>query len=267
MGKNNSDNHQDFNPTFSTTVGSVTSQPHNCRYCHKQYATNAKLLQHLRKDHKASQVVVASMASNAPQQQQYVTNELGQLVQGHNGMKLESTSSEKWPTVESVDVPPGEDLLASAGLSPEVQPPPGSNIAYRIEGEVLQLTRVPQDEAMRLVNSGATVIHVDEAAIPGPSSGRNGGPAGVASHLQPQSLQPSQPRGLNSYDLPAELVQVLVAPDDPTIVGAGTSSSSAGSSASAHQPRTTTSNAHHPDPTAPPPPPSTSSDWINAYRR
>ena len=35
---------QDFNPTFSATVGSVTSQPHNCRYCHKQYATNAKLL-------------------------------------------------------------------------------------------------------------------------------------------------------------------------------------------------------------------------------
>ena len=39
------------NPTFSTTVGSVTSQPHSCPHCHKQYASNAKLLQHLRKKH------------------------------------------------------------------------------------------------------------------------------------------------------------------------------------------------------------------------
>ena len=39
------------NPTYSATVGSVTSQPHNCSFCHKQYATNAKLLQHQRKEH------------------------------------------------------------------------------------------------------------------------------------------------------------------------------------------------------------------------
>ena len=39
------------NPTFSATVGSVTSQPHGCPHCHKQYASNAKLLQHLRNKH------------------------------------------------------------------------------------------------------------------------------------------------------------------------------------------------------------------------
>ena len=38
--------------TFSQTVGSVTSQPHKCDLCHKQYASKAKLLQHLRKEHK-----------------------------------------------------------------------------------------------------------------------------------------------------------------------------------------------------------------------
>ena len=44
----------------------------------------------------------------------------------------------------------------------QVQPQqPPSSLEYRIaDGEVLQLTRVPQAEAMRLVNSGATVIHV-----------------------------------------------------------------------------------------------------------
>ena len=39
------------NPTFSATVGSVSSLPHNCPHCHKQYASNAKLLQHQRKVH------------------------------------------------------------------------------------------------------------------------------------------------------------------------------------------------------------------------
>lgn len=39
------------NETFSATVGSVTSQPHRCPFCHKQYASNAKLLQHQRKKH------------------------------------------------------------------------------------------------------------------------------------------------------------------------------------------------------------------------
>ena len=38
--------------TFSHTVGSVTTQPHNCDLCHKQYASKAKLLQHMRKKHK-----------------------------------------------------------------------------------------------------------------------------------------------------------------------------------------------------------------------
>ena len=69
---------------------------------------------------------------------------------------------------------------------------------YQVNGEVLQLTRVPQAEAMRLVNSGATVIHVADGQ-PGPS-GRN------LQHLQPQNQPQNSPRA--SYDLPAELVWV-----------------------------------------------------------
>ena len=41
------------NPTFSQTVGSVTTVPHSCEFCHKQYASKAKLLQHQRKKHAA----------------------------------------------------------------------------------------------------------------------------------------------------------------------------------------------------------------------
>jgi hypothetical protein len=39
------------NPTYSQAVGSVTTVPHNCTFCHKQYASKAKLLQHQRKKH------------------------------------------------------------------------------------------------------------------------------------------------------------------------------------------------------------------------
>ena len=39
------------NPTFSHTVGSITTMPHACEFCHKQYASKAKLTQHQRKKH------------------------------------------------------------------------------------------------------------------------------------------------------------------------------------------------------------------------
>lgn len=39
------------NLSFSQTVGSVTTSPQNCKWCHKQYASKAKLLHHQRKEH------------------------------------------------------------------------------------------------------------------------------------------------------------------------------------------------------------------------
>ena len=39
------------NPTYSAPVGSVPTRPHHCNWCHKQYASKAKLSQHLRKKH------------------------------------------------------------------------------------------------------------------------------------------------------------------------------------------------------------------------
>ncbi|XP_033230926.1 PR domain zinc finger protein 10-like isoform X2 [Belonocnema kinseyi] len=39
------------NSTFSQTVGSITTTPQGCQWCHKQYASKAKLLQHQRKKH------------------------------------------------------------------------------------------------------------------------------------------------------------------------------------------------------------------------
>ncbi|XP_070202868.1 PR domain zinc finger protein 10-like isoform X2 [Littorina saxatilis] len=39
------------NQTFSQTTGSITTMPHGCEFCHKQYASKAKLMQHQRKLH------------------------------------------------------------------------------------------------------------------------------------------------------------------------------------------------------------------------
>lgn len=39
------------NSTYSHAVGSVTTHPQPCQWCHKQYASKAKLLQHQRKKH------------------------------------------------------------------------------------------------------------------------------------------------------------------------------------------------------------------------
>ncbi|XP_059474056.1 PR domain zinc finger protein 10-like isoform X2 [Neocloeon triangulifer] len=53
------------NPTYSQTVGSVTTLPHGCTWCHKQYASKAKLLQHQRKKH-TDLVVSKEHAQNMP---------------------------------------------------------------------------------------------------------------------------------------------------------------------------------------------------------
>ncbi|KAJ8976195.1 hypothetical protein NQ317_002244 [Molorchus minor] len=52
---------------FSQTVGSITTRPQSCKWCHKQYASKAKLLQHQRKKHPdqiASDVQVTSVGTD-----------------------------------------------------------------------------------------------------------------------------------------------------------------------------------------------------------
>lgn len=39
------------NPSFSANIGSITTAAHQCMWCHKQYASRSRLLQHKRKDH------------------------------------------------------------------------------------------------------------------------------------------------------------------------------------------------------------------------
>lgn len=71
------------NPTFSQTVGSITTHPHHCDWCHKQYASKAKLLQHQRKKH-IDMLALSYVSSKAPTQVQTVsTQQNATTVAGH----------------------------------------------------------------------------------------------------------------------------------------------------------------------------------------
>merc|ERR1711923_239668 len=58
--------------TFSQAVGSVTCQSHNCDLCHKQYASKAKLLQHLRKEHRDQAGPSTSTKGERPKKVMYL---------------------------------------------------------------------------------------------------------------------------------------------------------------------------------------------------
>ena len=58
--------------TFSQAVGSVTCQSHNCELCHKQYASKAKLLQHLRKEHRDQAGPSTSTRGERPNKVMYI---------------------------------------------------------------------------------------------------------------------------------------------------------------------------------------------------
>ena len=70
------------NPTYSATVGSVEVDPHKCQHCHKQYASNAKLLQHVRNKH--PEVRLEEELPTAPEDHQQLAYQHQQAVEPAN---------------------------------------------------------------------------------------------------------------------------------------------------------------------------------------
>ena len=152
------------NSTFSATVGNVTSLPHNCPFCHKQYASNAKLLQHQRKVH------LELMAKER------------QIPRTATGAGIsEDTSDDDGCSKAAVSQHPvlfeqQDEVSGDATIRYALSPDNSTATAHllHIQGamspvtsaaaEVVQLTPVPQEEALRLASHGATVIHVPAVA-------------------------------------------------------------------------------------------------------
>lgn len=63
------------NPTYSQTVGSIAAHPQNCQWCHKQYASKAKLLQHQRKKH--SEMMERKVEGNGIGEEKQIDEGLG----------------------------------------------------------------------------------------------------------------------------------------------------------------------------------------------
>lgn len=86
------------NPTFSHMVGSVTTQPHSCCLCHKQYASKAKLLQHQRKKHTEMVALfgssqAASGSSSRGREADLLTRAMSELTQGLTDFRQNSNGA------------------------------------------------------------------------------------------------------------------------------------------------------------------------------
>ena len=161
------------NSTFSATVGNVTSLPHHCPFCHKQYASNAKLLQHQRKVHlqlmdKERQVARVAAPGG--------TIGGGRKNNGgRGGGRSQAAAGPQQPIVVEQQHETSGDATNRFALSPDEDAAAAATHLLHIQGsmspvtaatEVVQLTPVPQEEALRLASHGATVIHVPAAQRP-----------------------------------------------------------------------------------------------------
>lgn len=63
------------NASFSATIGSITTQAHQCPHCHKQYASRTRLLQHQRKSHSANEQVIGMEKDAFFTQQRFLVHE------------------------------------------------------------------------------------------------------------------------------------------------------------------------------------------------
>ena len=96
------------NPTYSQTVGSITTMPHNCEHCHKQYASKAKLMQHQRRKH-------VGLVPPAPERIKRDKIDLSQLQQTHEATANVIHVVEAYNTDgQATEVAAGADLLTQA---------------------------------------------------------------------------------------------------------------------------------------------------------
>nr|CAI5866383.1 unnamed protein product [Callosobruchus analis] len=125
------------NPTFSQTVGSITTRPQNCKWCHKQYASKAKLLQHQRKKHAEH---MASVRGCGPQ----VKEEQGEIAEGASlgvagaGCGVGAEQQVGQPAVAMAMAPKPDDALKVAALNRSVSEQPGNcSVTEFDKGEVV----------------------------------------------------------------------------------------------------------------------------------
>ena len=146
------------NASFSQPAGSITTMPHPCSMCHKQYASKAKLLQHQRKKHPDAESAFADRRRVQIHVQSTTSNELTlntsliekpRLLAAIIQKPLDNTATEVITiapqTLQNIDSLQGTDLLTQAmsELNPtmtefrtQTQASGGATIEYQLTGVV-----------------------------------------------------------------------------------------------------------------------------------
>ena len=104
------------NPTYSQTVGSITTMPHQCEYCHKQYASKAKLLQHYRKSHVDKITITPEeLKKHTEEMQKQVAEQLAKVGNGDASVHTADNEDDSNETALSqVAASQAQDLLTQA---------------------------------------------------------------------------------------------------------------------------------------------------------
>ncbi|XP_054720024.1 PR domain zinc finger protein 10-like isoform X2 [Uloborus diversus] len=196
------------NPTFSQTVGSITTHPHHCNWCHKQYASKAKLLQHQRKKH-LDMLQLSYVANNTK-----VEPVCDQGTQVNGQIVIESISSNLSHEATAVLIDTGKrkihyvdkdslvvsshpDGLPTADLLTQAMSELTQNLAeYRSTGEFLA-TRLSHSTPATLVNPSPSTT-----PIPTPES-----PSTAPSSSPPSVLDATIPTHLDQIQLNQLLAQ------------------------------------------------------------
>ncbi|XP_075224801.1 uncharacterized protein LOC142326303 [Lycorma delicatula] len=106
------------NPTFSQTVGSITTTPHGCQWCHKQYASKAKLLQHQRKKH--LNLLPSSQQQPRPGKSVNITSESDSGATGVTGASA-TNNKEITSVMGNSATIPSQQIVSSASMKSAVQ--------------------------------------------------------------------------------------------------------------------------------------------------
>ena len=164
------------NPTFSQTVGSVTTVPHPCEFCHKQYASKAKLMQHQRKKH--GNMVPPAVERRKAMQLAFSTIERVKSLSGLVNDKLDDTVI----GIQSVQ----PDHLQTADLLTQAMSELQQTLnEYRPQGtaptDLIQMT--PPRNIHGLIGSGTPIVMLQTTA---------GGQPAMIEFSQLQQLAPGQ---------------------------------------------------------------------------
>ena len=112
--------------TYCQMVGSVTAIPQSCSFCHKQYASKAKLLQHQRKKHTSQVPPVSDRRRPQPS------------LAARTTLEMDSKQSATVVITPMIQQASGDERLPTETEAPPGDPLPGADLLTQAMSELTQ---------------------------------------------------------------------------------------------------------------------------------